>query len=171
MAKLLSKQEFESKLIVLLRQWQGEYLDNFGGIDMRNSSAEDQIEFIREYVGLMMLDGHSTDNLNRIERFLLMQTSGREAEMQIIFTGGNPDYVYVLIDMLRDIDVADVYAITEFNTIITRSEDHRIWTRKLAKEFIEELRGDLEFDYPAVKLKYNLNKENMTIRCTIKEEV
>jgi hypothetical protein len=111
--------------------------------------VEDQIDFITQYIGCAILDGTSKQNLDRIKHFLSIQSAQNIGDrMELRFIGGSPIEAYAFVDSLNDIDIADVFFITNFNSIVAYREDMKTWTKKAAKSFLDALKEDLLFDMP-----------------------
>ncbi len=90
--------------------------------------------------------------------------------IEIRFIGGNPEDVEVFVEMLHDVDVADVHTLIEFKTIVVpRTINDETWTKKEVAEFLEELREDLEFDYSKVVLRPKIEKGVLKVGCTLKD--
>ncbi len=52
------------------------------------------------------------------------------------------------MDSLIDIDIADVFFITRFDTMIAYREKMKTWTEMIAKRFLNEVKKDVAFDMP-----------------------
>lgn len=171
MGKVMTKEDFGCKVSRLFSKWKSEFIRNLGDFPIENTNFEEQIQFMEEYVDMMMRNGNSRDNLKRIGRFLDMQTSGEnDSLMEIRFIGGIPEEVEVVIETLRDVDVADVHALTEFKTmIVPRTVNGEQWRKKEAAEFLDELREDLESDYSTVRLRHKIVKGALKVRFTLED--
>jgi len=114
--------------------------------------VEDQIDFITQYIGCAILDGTSKQNLDRIKHFLSMQSAQNIGErMELRFIGGSPIETYAFVDSLKDIDIADVFFITKFDSMIacrTKCGKWLNWTKTTAKRFLNEVKKDILFDMP-----------------------
>lgn len=111
---------------------------------------EDQIDFIIEYIACAMCDGTGKENLAKIRHFLEMQTSSNIGErMELRFFGGNPLEANAYVDSLKDIDIADVFFITEFDSMLVSREKRKSWTKSTAKRFLDDLKKDVLFDLPS----------------------
>jgi len=139
------------------------------GDEFGEAFVNDQIEFIRQYLGFLLLAGPHEETLGRIKYFLNLQGMLKdEDEIELRFVGGEPDGVYVYVSCLNDIDLDDVHSITGFHTLLSYREGGKKWTKRTAKSFIEEVRSDLEYDGDEVKLKYTLYENLMDITCEIR---
>lgn len=129
---------------------------------------QEQIEFIGIYLGHMLIDGDSKENLLRIKHFLSMQgATKKDADLTIKFLSGNPVEVYLYANDLDEIDVADVFGIVEFKTMQVYLQNGQIWTQKPAAQFIESVREDLEFDGLKAELHYEFRNNLLEIECKI----
>lgn len=109
--------------------------------------VEDQINFVTQYVACAICDGTSKENLNRIKHFLSMQSAQNVGErIELRFTGGSPIEAYAFVDSLKDIDIADVFFITNFDNMIAYREKMKKWTGRTAKTFLNEVKKDVLFD-------------------------
>ena len=174
------KATMESKVNKLYREWVERFLIEWEQEDRYSpaflySNDEDleylkkeQIEFIRIYLGHMMLDGNTRQNLLRIKYFLSIQGAGKkDADLTIKFLSGNPVEVYLYANDLDEIDVADVFGTVEFKTMQVYLHNGQIWTQKLAAQFIEAVREDLEFDGLEADLHYEFRDNLLEIKCKI----
>lgn len=128
--------------------------------------VQDQIKFICQYLGFMLLAGPHQENLNRIQYFLDMQGAIKSQDkIEIRFLSGDPHEVYVYVDSLNDIDLADVYQITFYNCLLITREGGKKWTKRIVKEFVEEVRSDLEYDGDEVSLSYEIMDKTLAISC------
>lgn len=119
---------------------------------------EDQIDFIIEYIACAMCGGMGKDNVARIKHFLEMQTLSNIGEkMELRFMGGNPLEANVCVDSLKDIDIADVFFITEFDSMFAYREKNKIWTKNTTKRFLDDLRKDVLFDMPSTVIMAELD--------------
>lgn len=142
------------------------YGDDTGDDESGEQFVEDQIKFIGQYLGYMLLAGPHQENLNRIEYFLDMQGAIKSEEnIEIRFMYGDPHEVYVYVNFLNDIDLADVYLITFYNYLYITREGEKKWTKGIAKKFVEEVRSDLEFDGDKVPLNYDIMGKELMIHC------
>lgn len=142
------------------------YGDDTGDDESGEQFVEDQIKFIGQYLGYMLLAGPHQENLNRIEYFLDMQGAIKSEEnTEIRFMYGDPHEVYVYVNFLNDIDLADVYLITFYNDLFITREGEKKWTKRLADKFVEEVRSDLEFDGDKVPLSYGIMGKELMISC------
>lgn len=73
------------------------------------------------------------------------RTSGNDL---IRFVGGFPLDAYAYVDSLKDIDIADVFFITEFESMDVYRPKLEKWTKGAAKRFIDEMKKDVLFDFP-----------------------
>ncbi len=109
--------------------------------------VEDQINFVTEYVACAILDGTSKKNLNRIRHFLTMQSGHNIGErIELRFFGGWPIEAYAYVDSLKDVDIADVFFITNFESMIAYRSKLKNWTGSTAKRFLNEIKKDILFD-------------------------
>lgn len=142
------------------------YGDDTGDDELGEQFVQDQIKFIGQYLGFMLLAGPHQENLNRIQYFLDMQGAiKRQDNIEIRFMNGDPHEVYVYVNFLNDIDLADVYQITFYNDLFVTREGGKKWTKRIEKEFVEEVRSDLEFDGDKVPLSYGIMGKELAISC------
>lgn len=115
---------------------------------------EDHVNFIAQYIACALCNGTGKENIARIRNFLEMQTATNIRDrMSLTFYGGTPVYFSVYVDCLRDIDIADVFFITEFDNVIVHREMHKDWTKNIAKKFLEDLKRDILFDFSSAVIK------------------
>lgn len=171
---MLTKKTFESEVGNLLNKWVKDFraefirVRPFTSVYGNPSFVRDQIEFVRLYLGHMQLNGTTRENLERIKRFLSLQRALEEGkDMRIYFIGESPFEVFVTVENLRDIDIADVYGITEFEIMNVFKGKNRRWTPKSAKSFIDAVKEDLSFDGLEADLDYTFKKNNMNVECSI----
>ncbi len=168
--KTLSKENFVAKVNRMLKAWVKNYKAEFAGFDIENSSVGEQIEFIVDYVGLMILEGFSEENLKSIRRFLDLQAPGNDSgKMELSFSSDLFPYATVMIDDLSSIDVANIYHLIEFEALTATRRDNRIWTKEDAKDFIAALKADLEFDNGMATLSCRRHKSSLRIRCQLSD--
>ncbi len=130
---------------------------------------QDQIEFIGIYLGHMLIDGDSKENLLRIKHFLKMQKAIHTGtDLEIRFLQGNPYEVFVFVYDIDEIDIADVYGICEFKKIYVYRRDGRNWTEKMAEQFVNDVRADLRFDGLIAELQYSYKEHFLEIECKIR---
>ena len=114
--------------------------------------VEDQIDFITQYIGCAILDGTSKETLDRIKHFLSIQSAQNIGDLvELRFTGGSPIEAYAFVDSLKDIDIADVFFITNFDIMIAcrkKCDKWINWTKTTAKQFLNEVKEDILFDMP-----------------------
>lgn len=144
----------------------GCYGDDTGEDELGEQFVEYQIKFIGQYLGFMLLAGPHQENLNRIQYFLNMQGAIKSEEnIEIRFMNGDPHEVYVYVNSLNDIDLADVYQIIFYNDLFVTREGGKKWTKRIAKDFVEEVLSDLEFDGDEVPLSYGILGKELAISC------
>lgn len=152
----------------LFNKWAKKFRYDFRRIYDNNLLVKDQIDFMRLYVSHMLLDGTTAQNARRIKRFLSMQKVVNDGtKMELRFIGGSPVEVFVLVEKIRDVDIADIYGITEFQKIYVFKGKNKRWTNKSANEFIEALKRDVEFDYLLAEVDYEFLKNELNITCSI----
>lgn len=174
--KMLPKKEMMAKVNSLFHEWAKKYraecrkkMPYTSVVGEKVSIINDQIGFIGKYLAFMLLDGNDQNNLKRIKRFLSMQSAQNyKKRLEIHFLGDSPVEVYVFVDSLNDIDIADTHSITYFDTMLAFREDNKKWTAKSAKTFVETVRNDLEFDGCQALLNYSFDRINLEINCRIK---
>jgi hypothetical protein len=111
--------------------------------------VEDQIDFVTEYVACAICDGTGKDSLNRIRHFLSMQGAQNIGErIELRFVGGSPIEAYAYVDSLKDIDIADVFSIVNFDSMTAYREKMRKWNRRTARTFLNDVKKDVLFDMP-----------------------
>lgn len=114
--------------------------------------VEDQINFVTEYMACAIVDGTTDEKYERVEHFLSMQSAQNLAQrFELRFLGGDPLEAYAHVDSLEDIDIADAFFITDFERMIVSRPQLKKWTPRTAKRFIEEIRGDVLFDFPGAE--------------------
>jgi hypothetical protein len=134
---------------------------------------KNQIEFMMAYLGFMMLNGKTPENLKRIKRFLSMQTVVDNPDtIELHFVGGSPIEAMAVIETLNDIDVADIYSITDFTDIHAYKSGRRRWTTKKTDSVLNEIKSDLSFDGFKASFGYSLlHRRSLIIECEIEEWV
>lgn len=111
--------------------------------------VEDQINFMTQYVACAIIDGTGDENCEKIEHFLSMQSAQNIGQQfELWFIGGLPREAYAYVDSLKDIDIADVFFITEFEGMDVYRPKSEKWTKRTAKRFIDEIKKDVLFDFP-----------------------
>lgn len=112
-------------------------------------NLKDQINFVTEYVACAIIDGASDEKFEKIEHFLSMQSAQNIGQrFELWFVGGLPLEAYAYVDSLKDIDIADVFFITEFESMDVYRPKLEKWTKRTAKRFIDEMKKDVLFDFP-----------------------
>lgn len=129
--------------------------------------VERQLEFISEYIGFTLVAGYHKETLDHI-RFFLDAQGGKQVndKMLITFFTRDTREVFAYVYDLNDIDLEDVYAITDFDTMIACLEDGKMWSKKSAKAFMEEVKSDLEDSGKNVPLEYQFKKDRLIIYCS-----
>ena len=143
----------KNKLMSLLTKWERRYRaecakekpeENVGN---RHNLVEDQIDFITNYLGCAICDTTSKQNLDRIKHFLSMQSAQNVGDrMELRFMRGEPIEAYAYVDSLKDIDIADVFFITNFDYMTAFRQKIRPWTERTAKDFLNAVKKDVLFD-------------------------
>lgn len=155
--------------------WERRYLADcratmpFMNVSGNGRFLEDQIEFIRMYLGFMLIDGPGwKQTVERVERFLSLQgpVPGKNT-VEIHFVGGAPIEVIVCVEDLGDVDVGEVHSLVGFDAMYIYKSGRRRWTRKSADAFIMGLRGGLGSGWPGVDLKHSFNGNQLIIECGI----
>ncbi len=119
---------------------------------------EDHINVIAQYVACALCAGLAKENIARIRHFLKMQTvSSIRERMELRFFGGNPVYFHAYVDCLKDIDIADILFITEFESVLAYQENRKSWTKSTAKRFLDGLKKDVMFDMPGTVISANID--------------
>lgn len=126
---------------------------------------EEQIEFIRIYLGHMLIDGESKQNLNRIKNFLKMQGAiNKDTEFEFRFLNGNPKEVFLYAQSPDQIDIADIIGITDFQRMhVYMRNDKFDWAAIIAEDFLEFVREDIEFDGIEAELNYRFEGKLLEI--------
>ena len=184
---LIIKSSFKKKVSSLyeeyvqrfLEEWNhnGSYVpcvligDEEEGNGIQNESFPDeQMEFIRLYLGHMMLSGDSNAHLEEIEHFLSMQGAiNTNDRMEFRFLLGNPPEVFVYVDNLIDIDMADTYGLTGFQTMHIYNAREKKWTQRAIKKLLREIKEDFEFDGYEPQFDCWHSGPFFEIKCRIKE--
>lgn len=155
-------------------KWTKKYIAGFQKIcpnsdfDEAYNILEDQFSFMWLYISHMSLGVSATQNLKDVKRLLSMQKVANHGTlMELRFLGGNPEEVFVLVEHLGDVDIADVYGINEFKEIYIFKGKNKRWTNKSVKETLEAIKDDLEFDGFIAKFKYKFSNANLLITCSI----
>ena len=60
----------------------------------------------------------------------------------------SPSATYAYVDSLKDIDIADAFFITDFESMDVLRPKLEKWTTRKAKRFIDEIKQDVLFDFP-----------------------
>lgn len=141
----------------------------FTNVSCNEIFIEDQIEFIRLYLGFILADGpDQKETVERVDRFLSMQKAIPDENMiGMHFVGGAPVEVIVNVETLNDVDVADIHGLVEFDIMFAYRAEGKRWTRKNTGSFIRDLRDDLEYDGCKVDLEYSYGRNQLIIECTI----
>jgi hypothetical protein len=105
----------------------------------------DQLEYVKLYLGHLMLDGKTRATLNRINNFLNLQKINSKGGLEIHFVGGSPSEVVVHVNNLKEIDFADTHGLVGYDSIFILRRD-KPWTQKSVDAFTEAIRDDLKFD-------------------------
>ena len=143
------------------------------GIDGEDNPAltHDQVMFIQEYVACMIMDASIQEMLERVKRFLSLQTFKNEGKyLELIFTGGCPIEVHLFADSLENVDIATVYYITEFPHLQVYREQDQEWDDKSGQEFVDRVYDDLSFDFCDVSVTYDIpNPHLLQIDCQVED--
>jgi hypothetical protein len=105
----------------------------------------DQIEFVKLYLGFLMIDGKNKANLERIMKFLLLQNVNSKGKLEIHFVGGSPADVVVHVNKMKEIDCSDTHSLIQYDSIYILRRD-KLWTKRSAAKMLEAIKYDLEFD-------------------------
>lgn len=149
--KRLTKEQFGKMVGAMYSSWSEEYRAAFkkqrpkARLYQYRIKLNDQRKFIQFYLGMLMLDGTSSANLNRIRRFLNMQKANSRGVFEIHFVGGAPLDVVVHVDKIQEIDFADTHGLIGFDSIFITRRD-KPWSRKNKNEIYKVIKDDLEFD-------------------------
>jgi hypothetical protein len=163
---------YQNWIVRFRREWKGKYryrpyLINPDGKEPE-TLPQDEIEFISVYLGHMMIDGNSQENLQRIKRFLSMQGAvNKGADLEIRFLLGNPLEVYVFVEDVTDIDFADTSGITDFQAMQVYLRNGEIWTQESIAEFVKNLRIDFAFDGLHPDVLYKFEDSLLEIECKV----
>jgi hypothetical protein len=171
---IISDKNITSQIRVLFGKWEKRFREDcrktepFTVFAPSRSFLKDHIEFIRIYLGHMMLDGTSRENLKRIKRFLALQKRKNDVKkMAIHFLHGNPYEIIVFVETLNDIDIADVFGMIKFGEMHVFKGKNKRWTKKSAETFIKELENDLACDGYEARFNYDYSKDTLEIACWI----
>lgn len=158
----------------LYRKWAKRFLEEWHanpsllGTDSDRHLVQDEIEFVGTYLGFMILDEDSKTNLQRIKHFLSLQTYGNPDKlMKMKFLQGSPAEVFLFAEVTDDIDFADTLGILDFSRMEVYLKDGSNWTMQNAREFIEDVRTDLEFDGYDPVLEFEIRKALLKIKLKI----
>jgi hypothetical protein len=157
------------------RKWRKKYLasakkEKPEDADFANDSCiKDQVDFIGEYMGFFALN-QSPDSIKHAKHFLKMQTTQNNAgRMLFRFIGGSPIEIWLYADSKKDLDIADITSMLNFELIAVSRAKGEPWTRKLANELVEEIKDDLEFDGYEPKMVCDFDKHALEIYCGVQE--
>ena len=118
---------------------------------------EYQLYFISNYAFMMQI-GNDLSQIGRIGKFLNHQMPENEDNlMEFRFMGGTPVDVFLSVESLDDIDIADIYGLTTFGLMTIRSNDRKGWTKKDMDAIHRTIREDLEFDDYEVETAINID--------------
>jgi hypothetical protein len=118
---------------------------------------EYQLFFISNYAFMMQV-GNDLSQIERIEKFLNQQMPGNEDKlMEFRFMGGTPVDVFLSVESLDDIDIADIYGLAAFRSMTIRRNDRKGWTKKDMVSIQRTIREDLEFDGYEVETTINFD--------------
>jgi len=142
------------------------YGDDTSDDESGEQFVEDQIAFIGQYLGYMLLAGPHQQNLDRIRAFLDLQGGimGQD-KMEVCFMNGEPYEVYVYVHTLDDIDLADVHLATGYDTLLIKEAVEWGWTKPRLKQCVEEVREDLEYAGDKVPLKHHMFEDTLVVQC------
>lgn len=171
---IVTDKKITSQIRVLFKEWEKKFREDFRRKEPRTffapsrSFLKEHIEFMRTYLGHMMLDGTSQVNFKRIKRFLAMQKGKNDGnKMAIHFIHGNPSEIIVFVETLNDVDIADVFEMINFQEIHVYKGKNKRWTKKSADIFMKELENDLAFDGYKAGFEYGYDKNELEIACWI----
>ena len=134
--------------------WAETYLSSACYDDTGIVSVAGQEHFILEYqlflisnYALMMQHGNDLSQIERIKKFLDNQRPEDEGELlEFQFIEGTPMDFCLSAESLDDIDIADIYGLTNFRIMMIYRWDGSTWTKKNIDSTIRKIREDLEFD-------------------------
>jgi len=121
--------------------------------------------FLSAYIPLMAFDNTSIT----IKHFLETQKKEKAiGHIQIDFLGGDFDIrIMSKLPNEKDIDIADIWGITNFNTMQLCRCDKKAWTIDDVKSFRKTFKDDIEFDgYKASVRSKTINRN--TIKLSVK---
>ena len=135
-------------------EWAERYLSSACYDDTGIVSVTGQEHFILEYqlflisnYALMMQYGNDLSQIERIKKFLDNQRPEDEGELlEFQFIEGTPMDFCLSAESLDDIDIADIYGLTNFRIMMIYRRDGSTWTKKNIDSTIRKIREDLEFD-------------------------
>ncbi len=149
---------FEDKLMNeaadAIFEWAEKYLSSIFDDDTGIVSIAGQDHFIVRYqlifisnYALMMQRGNDLSQIERIKKFLDNQMLGnRDKLMAFRFLDGIPCEVYLFAESLGDLDIADIYGLTKFKTMIIDRNDGKIWSKKDIDSTVRKIREDMDCD-------------------------
>lgn len=161
-------------IMSLLRNWERRFRQKFPArkpqqwADAPLQFLDDQINFVTEYVACAVIDAAMAGTYEKIKRFLSMQTADDvENRFELRLVGGNHIEPIVYVDSLRDIDVADIFYVTDFECMFVRRPRSEKWTVKTAKLFLADLKQDILFDFPNAVIKIDGPRTNIYLTITV----
>ena len=177
----LTDDQFGASVSTLYSLWSEAYRVAFkkkrpkARLDYYKIKLKDQLEFVKLYLGFLMIDGNNKANLKRIMNFLMLQKVTSKGKLEIHLVGGSPLEVIVHVNNLEEIDFADTQSLIGYDSIHILRRDKK-WTKRSADTITSEIKDDLEFDHytfnPTSIDIYNRDHDNELafIDCKIKEE-
>lgn len=108
-----------------------------------------QIVFLCFYIPLQLVGNYTKPNQNKIREFLDLQTINKTDTqlLSISFFEGLPMDICLLARSLEDIDIADIFNITNFGRMsISLHGGYKSWTKEEVVSIKKNIKKDLEFD-------------------------
>ena len=130
--------------------------------------GEDQEAFLLAYLGCMMLNAETQAGRDRIVRFFELQTGCQGvARYEVDFLGSVYAESRVFINEKRDVDIADVFGVTDFDMVSIDRCDGAAFGNGEAEALVAAIRNDLEFDGYSAQIKTEVWENHLGLECTI----
>lgn len=173
----MTQGKIKSRIRQCFKDWTARYLkqcshdkkDNpMADINGSRLLAQNQIFFMKLYVGFMLVPGLIVETLERIEKFLSLQNPvNTKGLMSLHFIGEGAPEVCILTNDPYDVDISDVHAITAFSKIRIFRENNKKWNKKSAMEVFETIKEDMSCDHEDVELEYEYKGKKLEISCNV----
>ena len=128
-----------------------------------------QAVFLSFYLPLQLVDNFTKPYQIKIHDFLNLQARDKIGKnlLEINFFEGLPMDICLLAQSLEDIDMADIFNVTNFGIMNISRHDNKSWTKNEVKNIKKKIKKDLEFDGYSVSIGSNVYTKGSSLELNV----